>query len=66
MLNPQQIAAPALVSPGWVEARLGIGRAKRINLEAQGILTPVRLTKKSHRRYERSAVEAVAEGDVPQ
>lgn len=66
MLNQQLIAATALVPPGWVEKRLGISRAKRLSLEAQGVLTPVRLGTNGHRRYSRAQVEqlipALAEG----
>lgn len=59
MRNQQLDATPALVSPGWVESRLGISRPTRLLLEEQGILTPVRLTPSSHRRYRLDQVEAL-------
>lgn len=57
MLNQQSSAETALVSPGWVEARLGISRAKRLSLEEDGTLTPIRLGTNGHRRYNRTQVE---------
>lgn len=52
--------AAALVPAGWVETHLGISRQTRLELERQGVLTAIRLTPTSQRRYNRAAVEALA------
>lgn len=62
MPNQHATAESALVSPGWVEAHLGISRQTRLDLEERGALTPIRLTENSHRRYRRAEVVALAEG----
>lgn len=51
------------MSPGWVEARLGISRTTRLDWEKRGLLHPIRLTGTSHRRYQRSDVEALIAGN---
>ncbi|WP_295792048.1 hypothetical protein [uncultured Microbacterium sp.] len=42
-----------------MERRLNISRPTRLLLEEQGVLTPVRLTPSSHRRYRLDQVEAL-------
>lgn len=67
MLNQQLGAESALVTPAWVEARLSISRQTRLHLERQGVLRVIRLTPNSHRRYNRSEIEALvapADDDV--
>lgn len=63
MRNEPEVAESALVSPAWVENKLGISRQTRLHLETQGVLNVVRLTPTSHRRYRRDEVAALA---VPQ
>lgn len=50
----------ALVASGWVETYLGISRQTRLDLEARGVLSAIRLTPTSQRRYNRAQVEALA------
>lgn len=54
----------ALVPAGWVEAYLGISRQTRLELENQGVIQAIRLTPTSQRRYNRAAIEALANPSV--
>lgn len=59
MRNAPELAESALVSPAWVENALGVSRQTRLDLERKGVLTVVRLTPNSHRRYHRAEIEAL-------
>ena len=62
MPNQQEVTESAMVRPAWVRQRLGLTRQALLKLEDEGVLVPVRYTATSQRRYDRSAVEALAAG----